>query len=136
MTRSDMPAQETNQITSDHLFFERLKLLIIMSKAAIQGYPIGDIRAEAIRQNAYFIFYQSLDRSYSDRNGKGADWKNTDTHLFYQRTQLLAVMALNLAEGKLAGSYRLSAMAANIDCICNHLREQFHPADAPILKVA
>jgi hypothetical protein len=129
-------AQEIPPIAADHLFFERLKLLIIMTKACLQGYPLGDCRAKAIAQNADFIFYQSLYRVGRKQDPHLAEEKDGGALLLYQRTQLLAAMALCAARGDLAGGCRHKAVADNITRICDHLREQFHLTDAPFLKVA
>lgn len=131
-----LPLPQTPSTTADHLFLERLKLLIIMAKAALEGCPIGDARATAIRQNAHFIFHQSHDRFCRAQDADMAGASHSATVLFYQRTQLLALMAQLITEGGLEGRYRKRAVVENIDWICDHLSAQFHWAELPFLKVA
>jgi hypothetical protein len=45
----------------DHIFFSRLKLLIIMMRAYLEGYPLGAVRTSAIVDNAAYISAESID---------------------------------------------------------------------------
>ena len=59
-----------------------------------------------------------------------------DEYIFYQRTQLLAVMAEALAEGRLEGQFRKKALQDNLNRICETLIFNFHIKDVNFLKVA
>lgn len=123
----------------DEIFIERLKLLIIMSKAYLKSYPLGDFRKAAVHENAEYVFHQSISHSFLNQSASpsiSTVSEMSPLHLFYQRAQLLAVMARSFADGTFLGSYRKRSMVDNIDAICDHLSEQFHLADAPFLKVA
>ncbi|MDA8141408.1 MAG: hypothetical protein M0036_22425 [Desulfobacteraceae bacterium] len=131
-----LATQEIPPNTADHLFYERLKLLIIMTKAYVKGYPLGESRAVAIRQNADFIFHQSLLRARQTSEPDVGEEKNGGSHLLFQRAQLLAVMAHSAAQGNFAGRFRLQAMADNVAWLCDHLCDQLGLSDALFLKVA
>ena len=133
-------------MSNEDIFSSRLKLLIIMAKAYLKDCPIGKYRKQAIIENARFVFYQSLKLS-----GEIAAFKNKDSkvppgmastgelyeeYIFYQRTQLLAVMAKALAEGRLKGQVRRRALQDNLDRICETLIFNFHIKDVSFLKVA
>jgi serine/threonine protein kinase HipA of HipAB toxin-antitoxin module len=57
-------------------------------------------------------------------------------YIFYQRIQLLAVMARALAEGRLKGYFRENALKENLNRICEALIFNFNVKDVKFLKVA
>jgi len=52
-----------------------------------------------------------------------------EEHIFYQRTQLFAVMAKALAEGRLKGYFREKAPKENLNRICEALIFNFNVKD-------
>jgi hypothetical protein len=127
-------------MADEDFFFLRLQLLIIMAKGYLNGYPLGERRKAAVNENARLVFYQALDNSnrfdeaiHADKEGRSSD---RFTHLFYQRIQLLAVMARSIATGHRLEGYRRQALEENIGHICGCLAEQLHLSDMPFLKVA
>jgi len=60
MRKFGVPSSEMKKICEKDLFLPRLHLLVIMSKAYLQGMPVGDYRKKAIIDNAHHLFYQSL----------------------------------------------------------------------------
>jgi len=137
---------DMNEMSSDDIFLSRLKLLIIMVKAYLIGYPIGKYRKHAIIENAHYVFYRAMHLNtetvqrenqaiYSQTNviytGETSEW-----HLIQQRVQLLAVMAKALAEGCPTGKFRIRAINENLDEICKTLIIDFPLKDMNFLKVA
>ncbi|HSQ83256.1 MAG TPA: hypothetical protein VLM43_00925, partial [Desulfobacterales bacterium] len=51
---------EMGEMSDDDIFLSRLKLLIIMAKAYLKNWPIGNYRKSAIIENAHYVFYHSL----------------------------------------------------------------------------
>ena len=144
MIRYGAQAQNMRPMSPSEVFLQRLKLLIIMTKAYLKGNPLGDFRKEAIIDTANFIFYEALyqasqmkpsDREAEAKTTSQSRHKKPD-HIFLQRVQLLAVMANSFAKGKNNGNYRKKAMANNIDLICTYISDQVQLADAKFLKVA
>ena len=144
MIRCGAVEQEMRSMISDDLLVSRLQLLIIMAKAYLKGYPLGEYRKKAIARNARFVFYEAVIRAGRRRpmtSGgttarQGARPQKQMNHLFLQRAQLLAVMLNAFIEGKSEGSFRSRAMAENVDHICEYLSDRLHLGDAQFLKVA
>ncbi len=142
MIRYGTAASAMRPMASDDVLISRLKLLLIMAKAYLKGYPLGDFRRIAITQNARHIFYQAL-----NRNGSGKTLPKVNTtpsrqtmklrdHLFLLRAQLLAVMLNAFVAGKAKGNYRQKALADNIHHLGEYLADRFQISDAKFLKVA
>ena len=55
MLRLGPPPSETREMDLDDIFFSRLKLMIIMAKAYLAGYPMGEHRSRAMLENAQHI---------------------------------------------------------------------------------
>jgi hypothetical protein len=133
-------------MSGEDIFSSRLKLLIIMAKAYLTGCPIGKYRKQAIIENSRCVFYHSLQlvnimASFKDQDLKvqaGITFTDDmhEEHIFYQRTQLLAVMVKALAEGRLKGYFREKALKENLNRICEALIFNFNVKDVKFLKVA
>lgn len=144
MIRYGAVAQKMRPMQKDDLLISRVKLLIIMAKAKLKGYPMGDFRKDAIAENARFVFYEALIRTASNPpespsepscQKSSRDFRYLD-HLFLQRAQLLAVMINSFIQGKPQGRYRKNAMAENVEQICRYLAERFQLGNIQFLKVA
>ena len=131
-------------MVNDDILISRLSLLIIMAKAYLKSYPMGEFRKNAVTENARFVFNEALIRTHSNKTpsliktqpqSPQRDIKLKD-HLFLQRTQLLAVMVNSFAEKKSKGNFRKKAMANNIDQLCEYLADGFQLGATKILKVA
>lgn len=130
----------------EDIFWSRLKLLIIMAKAYLKNYPIGNYRKSAIIENAHHVFYHSLQRisgtNFSEKHEPEGRLEIAfhmdieDELEFHQRIRLLAVMVKALAEGRLKGDFRKKELQENLDGICNTLLLSFHIKDFEFLKVA
>ena len=55
MLRLGPPPSETREMDLDDIFFSRLKLMIIMAKAFLEDYPLGEHRCRAMLENAEHI---------------------------------------------------------------------------------
>ena len=129
-----------------YVFISRLKLLIIMIKAYLNGCPLGKYRKQAIAENANQVFYYSLLllSEYAALKDHGID---TQTHtlfkirtpeenIFYQRVQLLAVMANTMERHHFINNFRENALMDNLNKICKSLVFTFKINDTSFLKVA
>jgi hypothetical protein len=137
-------AQKMRPMQKDDLLISRVKLLIIMAKAKLKGYPMGDFRKNAVAENARFVFHEALVRSAPNppespsgpaRQKPAIDFRYHD-HLFLQRAQLLAVMINSFIQGKSQGGYRKKAMVENVKQICGYFAERFQLGNIQFLKVA
>jgi len=106
--------QEDNDI-----FLARLQLIVVMSKAYLEGFPIGKHRKQAIIENANTLFYMSLSAEHAEA---GSDHQvNKDaikTKQIYEKVRLLSVMAKAFAEDRLVGEQKRKELQENIDYIC------------------
>ena len=144
MIRYGAVANKMRSMNSDELLISRLKLLLIMAKANIKGYPMGNRRKAAIIENARIVFNETLYRStallsspFSESNHQELpDGVTQPDYLFLQRTQLLAVMMSAFASGRSQGRFRKKAMAENVDHICTYLSDRFQFGIVKFLKVA
>jgi hypothetical protein len=140
-----MPA-DMREMSSDDIFLSRLKLLIIMVKSYLIGYPFGKYRKDAIIENAHYVFYRAMQmNAESQKKGNQIFVSRTDVictleisagQHFYQRVQLLAVMAKALVEGYPTGKFRIKAINKNLDKICETFLFDFQLNDMNFLKVA
>ena len=122
----------------DHIFFSRLKLLIIMMRAYIEQYPLGAVRKAAIVDNAAYISAESvdLDQLIPIRNETPAkDGMDVD-HVFYQRVKLLAAMAKAIGLNYPMGAHRKKALIDNLNMICKTLDFNRGVKKVDFLKVA
>lgn len=115
-----------------HLFRLRLHLLIIMVKAALNGYPVGEYRKKAVLKNAAVVhnLLSDLDVSLLDLSAP--------SHLFKERVKLLCVMATAIiSEDYPLGIHRKKAVLDNIDAVCEQaFPQQDMTVFQDVLKVA
>ena len=130
-------SEQMRAMTLDDIFLSRLKLLIIMAKAYLKNFPTGKYRKLAIIENAYSVFYQSLQLIDSGiQSSTPSEIETEEEQEFRRRVQLLAVMAKELAEDRLTGDIRKKALKNNLDRICEMLIFNFNVTDVEFLKVA
>lgn len=133
------PDTEVREMNHDDIFSTRLTLLIIMCKAYLKGYPIGQHRKEAILENAQSLFYITLNMASETASSKTGDLTEngmTLEHVFRQRVQLLAIMGKALAEGRLVGHFKKKAFQDNLDYLCDAVTFTSKVSDMEFLKVA
>jgi two-component sensor histidine kinase len=139
-------SEEIRPMSFDDIFLSRLKLLIIMAKAYLKGYPIGKYRKSAIIENAHHIFYHSLQLisqiNFSEKyesesqSATAFDMDIKEERKFHQRVQLLAVIVKAVAENRLTENFRKKDLQENLDRICDTVIFKFHIKDFDFLKVA
>jgi len=130
-------SEEMRAMSGDDIFISRLKLLIIMAKAYLKNYPIGNYRKSAIIENAHHVFYHSLQLAGSETQSSiTSEVEAEEEQEFHQRVQLLAVMAKAMAENRLTGNLRKKALQDNLDRVCEILIFSFQIKDVNFLKVA
>jgi len=121
------------------IFCVRLKLLVVMAYAYLEGYPVGEFRKIALIENAIQVAKGAVDwggrinnfRTYHESNGE-----IILDHLFFQRVKLLSVMIKGVAEGNPMGHYRDKALRDNADYICEAISFNRNKLDIEFLKVA
>ena len=122
----------------DHIFISRLKLLIVMTRAYLEGYPFGAVRKSALVGNAQYIAAESVDleQLIPIRSEKPAkDGMDVD-HVFYQRVKLLASMAKTIGMNYPVGEHRKTALRDNLDMISGTLGFTSGVKKVEFLKVA
>jgi len=137
---------EMRTMSIDDIFLSRLKLLIIMAKAYLKNYPIGNYRKSAIIENAHHVFYHCLklvsETNYPENHesesqlGIAFEMDTEEERKFHQKVQLLAVMVKAVAENRLTDNFRKKELQENLDRICDTLIFSFHIKDFEFLKVA
>ncbi|KJS32893.1 MAG: hypothetical protein VR64_05025 [Desulfatitalea sp. BRH_c12] len=137
MLRLGSPSSETREMDLDDIFHSRLKLMIIMAKAYMNGYPLGEHRRRAMLENARHVESESIDLDSTVGGLQSQPHSCVDyDHVFYQRVKLLAVMVKAVAKGFPMGEHRIAAMHENLDSICQTLMFNSQPEDLAFLKVA
>jgi hypothetical protein len=138
MLRLGPPPSETREMDIDDIFFSRLKLMIIMAKAYLAGYPLGEYRSRAMLENARHIEADAADMDAGLQDDYGDDTSDNEPldHIFYQRVRLLAVMVKAVAKGFPMGDHRKTAMQENLDMISQALMFPEKAEDISFLKVA
>ncbi|MCB9481844.1 MAG: hypothetical protein H6681_02535 [Desulfobacteraceae bacterium] len=109
----------------EDFFVERLKLLMVMCRAFIKGYPVEGYRREAVLKNAEHVFFETADwgGQYLNVREKALyiNGVKPDSY-FYQRVKLLALMAKSFAQGNPAGYFRVKAVEDTINEIESTLK--------------
>jgi hypothetical protein len=121
MLRIGASPADTRDFENEDIFISRLKLLIIMSSAYLNDYPLGDFRKKAILRNANLVAREIVDWQGQVNNFRSDYELKGDLdfdHVFFQRVKLLAVMAKAFAEDHPMGYHRLKALEDNLNHIC------------------
>ena len=139
MIKLGAKSQSSRTSGRKNLFFSRLKLLIIMAKAFLDNYPMGEHRAKSVIRNA-----EEVARDCVDWNGYFQNFRaSTESgrmlaldHIFFQRVKLLAIMTKSFAENNPMGQHRKMAVRNNIDYLCETLGYEPNFEEIEMLKVA
>jgi hypothetical protein len=103
----------------EEIFLARLQLIVVMSKAYLEGFPIGKHRKQAIIENANSLFYTSLFAEHSEAGSDRLAGKDSiKTKQLYEKVRLLSVMAKAFAEGRLIGEQKRKELQENINYVC------------------
>jgi hypothetical protein len=126
------------QMDLDHIFICRLKLLIIMTRTYLEGYPLGTKRKAALISNADYIAAESVDleQLVPVRSKQKAKGEMNFDHVFFQRVKLLASMAKAIGGDQPMGEHRRAALADNVDMICDALKFTSGVKKVQFLKAA
>ncbi len=139
MLRLGSSYEQTREMDLDDIFLSRLKLLVVMGKAYLNGFPLGEYRRQAMLENARHIETESIDLGglidVPNVNASTSTGTMELDHVFFQRAKLLAVMIKAVAKGFPMGEHRKNAMQENLDIISQVLTIN-NPAEMEFLKVA
>jgi hypothetical protein len=139
MNRLGAASQDMKKMQYHDVFFSRLRLLVIMAKAFLNNYPVGEYRLKAVIRNAEAVAKDCVDWNGYHNNFRSSPESERlleNDHIFYQRVKLLAIMAKSFAEGNPVGQHRKMAIQNNIDYMCEALRFAPQEEDFALLKVA
>ncbi|WDP88752.1 MAG: hypothetical protein HUN04_02975 [Desulfobacter sp.] len=116
---TEAPVTEMDQ---SHLFRMGLYLLMIMIKARLEGYPVGEFRKAAVIETASQV-HKSVSRIDAQIAGIPSHSQGTSAfHLFRERVKLLCVMATAMvSEEYPLGRHRRDAVLDNIESIGSFL---------------
>jgi len=131
MIRLVSDRQDIKQDGDYNTFFTKLKLLIIMSKAFLNGYPLEKQRLDEIIRTAEEVAQDCVDWAGRRTNFRSiADTKKSLQldYIFFERARLLATIAKSFAQGDPVGEHRRMALHRNIDELCRVL--QYVPMQA------
>ena len=132
MNRFGPTQPQDRKTTQEDAFLLRLHLLIVMVKAALKGYPIGEHRKKNALDNAAAVYnlISQVDLSFLNLT--------TSTHLFKERVKLLSVMTTAIiSEEYPLGVHRREAVLDNIKMISEYAFPQKSLELFPeVLKVA
>ena len=138
MLRLGASSAQTREMDLDDIYFARVRLLVIMAKAFLDGCLLGDHRCQAILENARHVEADSIELgnvTFASLHQKPAGSGESYDHVFFQRVKLLAVMMKAVAKGFPLGENRREAMLENLDEICQTLAYDGRE-EMPFLEVA
>jgi len=139
MIRLGAEPLKMREMELDDVFLSRLQLLVVMSKAYLNEYPLGGHRVKSILENAKHLKTEAigLDEDLKffgsdDDYGAGLDFDSA----FYQRVKLLSVMAEAFAKGHALEPHKREALEKNLDAVCDSITFNKPVSDIQFLKVA
>ena len=139
MIKLGSTAKKSGSLGRRNIFFSRLKLLIIMGKAYLENYPMGEFRMRAVIRNAEEVAKDCVDWNGYFKNFRASNDSGTMLaldHIFFQRVKLLAIMTKSFAENNPMGQHRRMAVRNNIDYLCETLGYAPSQEEIEMLKVA
>jgi len=114
-------------IRAHDILFSRLKLLVVMAKAYLEGNDFSIWRLRSmIRNTKYLSAFMANWNEYLTNFTSNQTQKNRVhvDHIFCQRVSLLAIMLNSFAEGNPMGIHRKLALKNNVEYIgevLNHM---------------
>ena len=139
MIKLGTSTKKSRTLGRKNIFFSRLKLLIIMGKAFLENYPMGEYRMRAVIRNADEVARDCVDWNGYFQNFRASTESGTMLaldHIFFQRVKLLAIMIKSFAENNPMGQHRRMAVRNNIDYLCETLGYAPSQEEIEMLKVA
>jgi len=138
MLRLGSKPEQMREMELDDIFLSRLQLLVIMAKAYLNQYPLGDFRQRSILENAALV--------QVDAEGLAEDaaWESGDPDpdgidfepVIYRRIKLLTVMAEAFAKGHSLEDHKREALENNLESICEAITFSKKISEMQFLKVA
>jgi len=139
MLRFGTKSEFMREMELDDIFLSRLQLLVIMAKAYLNQYPLGEYRQRSILENAALVQIDAagLAEEASARETDEPDSGSLDYDpVFYQRIKLLTVMAEAFAKGHALEDHKQEALAHNLESICEAITFRKKLSEMQFLKVA
>ena len=140
MIRLGSSSPGTREMDLDDIFFSRLKLMIVMAKAFLDGYPLGKHRSRAMLENAEYIETDATQMGAPTATNFSSHFEPFENilhnHIFLQRVKMLAFMLKAVAKGSPVGKHRKTIMNKNLDVICQALIHRGLAEDMSSFKVA
>jgi hypothetical protein len=123
----------------DDIFLSRLQLLVIMAKAYLNQYPLGEFRQRSILENAALVQIDAEGLA-EDASASETDEPDSDSMdfkpVFYRRIKLLTVMAEAFAKGHALEDHKREALEHNLESICEAITFRNKLSEMQFLKVA
>lgn len=139
MLRLGAKPEMMREMELDDIFISRLQLLIIMTKAYLNDFPLGTYRERSILENVEYLKTDAdglvEDLEFFGHDEIAGEGLNVDT-VFYQRVKLLAVMAEAFAKGHPPEEQKQEALEKNLNAICETITFSKQVQDIQFLKVA
>ena len=123
----------------DHIFLARLRLLIIMLKAYLKGYPIGQCRLEGIMRNARIVGDEAVylwglsKMAFGDISAK--DIFDMDPE-FYEHIKMLTLLTEKIESDKEPDRLMAETVNTHLDYLSRSLSSDRNLSEMQFLKVA
>ena len=139
MLRFGTKPEYMREMELDDIFLSRLQLLVIMAKAYLNQYPLGEFRQRSILENAALVQIDAEGLA-EDASAGETDELDSDSMVFepvfYQRIKLLTVMAEAFAKGHTLEDHKREALEHNLEAICEAITFRNKLSEMQFLKVA
>ena len=139
MIRLGANPPDMREMSIDDIFLARLKLLIIMTKAYLHGYPLGRYRCSAITSNAQIIKNEALGLGVLDEPGTShfTTVSISDSEKkFYKNVRTLAETAFEFASGNETDMSKREKLNLTVEAICKNITFDSGLKNREFLKVA
>ena len=138
--------EKIHGIWNGDIFLSRLKLLIIMAKAYLNGCPLGKFRKQAVMENSNHVFYGSLylfdeptfskPQNLDETADSAAIEHSLPVHKFRQRVQRLAVSTRAVIQDRPVEPSEKKALKDNINAVSKALSFNFEIDRKSFLRAA
>ena len=139
MIRLGSSPSDMREMDGHDIFISRLKLLVLMARAYLNGCPLGEHRKKAIKSTAEKVLNESVDWGGCFSNFRSSselgELMGLD-HVFYQRVKLLSLMARSIADEYPIGYHRQVAIRDNVEKICETISFTNNATDLMFFKIA
>jgi len=123
----------------DHIFMSRLRLLIIMLKGYLKGYPIGQYRLEGIIRNAQIVGNEVADLwqlSQMAFDGTSAKEEFHEDREIYEHIKILALLAEKIESDKKPDISITKSVRLHLGYLNQRLLPNQNLSEMQFLKVA